>query len=483
MMRSKLIGAVLAAGLAVAVLVPVGPALAMPDACADAPEAVFADRATISTVHRDAVDCLVHLGIARGRADGEGGTVFAPAEAVDRGQFTVMLRGVLDTTGDGPRLTERREPRFGDVPEDHPFDAAIHQLAQVGVVEGVTTTEFVPWRNLRRDQAASLLHRAAEWSTSRDLSPAAGPYFEDAGGVHGTAIEAGFEYGLVDGTRYPCGDGRGRYGPLGGLQRQQAASMLVRAIEVFEAIDAGATGDRRGAVECPSPEWIPDLEAAVAYANARQGSVSFAVIGSDGAMVGHRASTAVPIASVLKVMFLVAYLDEPDVRDRALTQSDRDLLEPMIRSSANDPATQIANKVGPAKMNALAERAGMRDFSYTRPWGMTRTSARDQVAFMLEVDEYIPQRHRAYALDLLTRVHSSQRWGIGQVATPNWTQHFKGGWGSGTGAVDHQVVMLEHNDGTRVALAVMTTSSPDHGYATQTLEGVFSRLLAELPPE
>jgi D-alanyl-D-alanine carboxypeptidase len=192
----------------------------------------------------------------------------------------------------------------------------------------------------------------------------------------------------------------------------------------------------------------------------------------------------VPIASVLKVMFLVAYLDEPDVRDRALTQSDRDLLEPMIRSSANDPASRIADKVGPAKMNALAERAGMRDFDYIRPpWGATRTSARDQAAFMLEVDHFVPQRHRAYALDLLTRVHSSQRWGIGQVATPNWTQHFKGGWGSGTGAVDHQVVMLEHDDGTRVALAVMTTTSPDHAYGKQTLEGVFSRLLSDLPPE
>ncbi|HSK24648.1 MAG TPA: serine hydrolase [Egicoccus sp.] len=482
-MRSRVVGAVVTAGLVGAVLGPVRPAAALPEACADAPQAALADRASISAVHLDAVDCLVHLGIAQGRADGEGGTVFAPAEAVDRGQFTAMLRGVLTATGDGERLTQRREPRFEDVPEDHPFDAAIHELAAVGVVEGVTASEFVSWRNLRRDQAASLLHRAAGWSTGRDLSPAAGPYFADTGGVHGTAIDAGFEYGLVDGTRYPCEDGRGRYSPLGGLQRQQAASMLVRAIEAIEAIEAGASGDRRGEAECPSPVWLPDLDAAIAYANGRSGSVSFAAIGTDGAMVGHRAATTVPIASVLKVMFLVAYLDEPDVRDRALTQSDRDLLEPMIRSSANDPATQIANKVGPASMNALAERAGMRDFAYTRPWGATRTSARDQVAFMLAVDDHIPQRHRAYALDLLTRVHSSQRWGVGQVATPNWIQHFKGGWGSGTGAVDHQVVMLEHADGTRVALAVMTTSSPDHTYGKQTLEGVFSRLLSDLPRE
>lgn len=229
----------------------------------------------------------------------------------------------------------------------------------------------------------------------------------------------------------------------------------------------------------PPPRWIPRLDEAMAYARTRAGSVSFAAIGTDGAPAGHRAETRVPAASVLKVMFLVAHLRT--AADRELTQSDRALLEPMIRRSANEPATQIANRLGPGPMYQLAADAGMRDFSYTRPWGSSRTSARDQARFMLEVDRFVPQRHRAYALRLLTEVVAEQRWGIGEVATPGWTPHFKGGWGSGTGAIDHQVVLLRHRDGTRVALAVMTTGSSSHAYGKDTLRGVFQRLLADLP--
>jgi hypothetical protein len=84
-------------------------------------------------------------------------------------------------------------------------------------------------------------------------------------------------------------------------------------------------------------------------------------------------------------------------------------------------------------------------------------------------------------MELLASVTPEQRWGIGAVPTLDWTPYFKGGWGSGTGATDHQVVLLEHLDGTRVALAVMTTNSPSHAYGKATLEGVFRRLLDELP--
>ena len=43
------------------------------------------------------------------------------------------------------------------------------------------------------------------------------------------------------------------------------------------------------------------------------------------------ADHAVPSASVIKAMLMVAYLDRPGVRDRALTRADHALLDPMIR--------------------------------------------------------------------------------------------------------------------------------------------------------
>ncbi len=72
-----------------------------------------------------------------------------------------------------------------------------------------------------------------------------------------------------------------------------------------------------------------------------------------------------------------------------------------------------------------------------------------------------------------------QRWGIGKVEIPNWDLYFKGGWGDGSGSVNHQVALLRR--GThRVSVAVMTTNNPSHAYGAETLRGTFKRLLKGL---
>ena len=57
--------------------------------------------------------------------------------------------------------------------------------------------------------------------------------------------------------------------------------------------------------------------------------------------------------------------------------------------------------------------------------------------------------------------------------------YFKGGWGSGSGAVDHQVALLKRGE-ERVAVAVFTASNGSHATGKQTLEGVFRHLLQGL---
>ena len=227
--------------------------------------------------------------------------------------------------------------------------------------------------------------------------------------------------------------------------------------------------------------WRPKAGPAVRWSNDRQGSVSFAVKDTRGRIHSHRAAIEVPMASTLKVMFMVAYLRQDSVRNRRLRDSDRALLAPMIRRSDNDTATRIADQLGPRPLYRLARKAKMRDFSYTRPWGLSQSSARDQARFRFNLKQFVPKRHWAYARRLLAHVVSSQRWGIGRVKTPGWKKLFKGGWGSGTGAVDHQVVLLKRKNGTKVALAVMTTNSPSHHYGKRTLKGTFARLLRKLP--
>ena len=226
--------------------------------------------------------------------------------------------------------------------------------------------------------------------------------------------------------------------------------------------------------------WPPDVQTASRYASERAGDVSFAVIGPRRVHYSWRASTRVPAASVIKVMFMTAYLRQESVKYRDLRQWERELLGPMIRRSDNPSADRVADMLGPKRMYRLARKAGMRRFHYTRPWGLSTITATDQVRFMFELEQYLPSRHESYARSLLREVVPWQRWGIGRVQHPKWRYFFKGGWGSGSGDVCHQLAFLERGD-MRIAAAVMITDSPSHAYATETLEGVFRRLLRYLP--
>jgi beta-lactamase class A len=225
--------------------------------------------------------------------------------------------------------------------------------------------------------------------------------------------------------------------------------------------------------------WQPDIRAAVRYANQRQGEVRFAVVDESGRMHGHAISATAPMASVFKVMLLVTYLRRGSVRNRALHEGDRDLLAPMIRWSDNGAATRIRDIVGAEAINRLARDAHMRDFELDSTWGLSRTSARDQAPFMFELERYIPERHEAYARRLLSSIVKAQRWGIPRAAPHGWDVYFKGGWGTGTGRVTHQVAFLESGE-RRISLAILTEHSPSHGYGTETVRGVASRLLRGL---
>ncbi len=226
--------------------------------------------------------------------------------------------------------------------------------------------------------------------------------------------------------------------------------------------------------------WRPGVPRAIDYSTTRAGEVSFAVIGPAGREYGYRRVRTVPAASIIKVMFLAAYLRHPHVRGRALNERDRSLLKPMITRSDNASASTIADYVGARRINRLAEVTEMDHFNYTRPWGLSRVNAIEQARFMFHLERYIPKRHEDYARYLLAHVVDAQRWGIGRLNRPNWRFYFKGGWGSGTGAVCHQVAFLERGE-KGIAVAIMITNSPGHEYATETLRAIADRLLDELP--
>jgi beta-lactamase class A len=246
------------------------------------------------------------------------------------------------------------------------------------------------------------------------------------------------------------------------------ARLLAMAALVL-AIPAAASG----------AEWRPHVAEAARWAAERHGVVAFAVRTPSGAW-GWHARRTFPSASVLKPMLMVSYLHRRPVRRRALRSWEKRLLSPMIRRSDNAAASALLARVGGGGLRALARRARMRRF---RPvlgvWGNSRICAEDQARFFLRIDGLLPARHRDYGMRLLRRIVRRQRWGIAQVAPRGWRLYFKGGWGSGSGRVDHQVALLVRGR-QRVSVAILTYADGSHAYGKATLRGVARRLLRGL---
>ena len=164
------------------------------------------------------------------------------------------------------------------------------------------------------------------------------------------------------------------------MRRLGAAGLLLIALAGAGAAQAGRAGAAQAAGGPPRGGgigWQPDMAAARHYANSRSGKISFAVIGLDGRMRTYHPAETAPAASVFKVMLLATYLRRPAVRHRALTSSDRRLLDPMIRVSDSVAATRVRDIVGVPAIKRLARDAGMKRFKYNPVWGLSRIDATD----------------------------------------------------------------------------------------------------------
>jgi hypothetical protein len=262
--------------------------------------------------------------------------------------------------------------------------------------------------------------------------------------------------------------------------RTYAAQLVKRALLLILLISVLVPATASAADPAP---WKPAWNSAIKYAQHRKGIIGFALRTSK-LDYGWHARTTMPSASVFKAMALVAYLNHPDVRDRKLNSHDKGLLHPMITRSSDKAADSVFRFVGPGRIRAIAQKVPMYRFHLnTKIWGRSRIDAADQARFMLQIDKMIPERHRAYAMYLLSHITHSQRWGIFRVTPKGWTAHAKAGWGLGTGWVDHQVVLLTKGK-MRVSIAVLQrkigNSHKAHIYGLNTLKGIFARMLKGL---
>ena len=239
-------------------------------------------------------------------------------------------------------------------------------------------------------------------------------------------------------------------------------------------------GVPRARRRAPPAGWAPDVAAASAYAQQRQGIVTFHVRTERGRW-SRDADRTVPSASVVKAMLMVAYLNRADVRGRALTAADHALLDPMIRRSEQPRGHPRARHRGQRRAHPAGRarrHVPVRGAPDLGPLADQRARPDAAVAALRVLRAGAPPRHRAAAAP---DDRPEAALGLRRVPLPaGWVLRFKGGWGSGTGLVEHQVALLTRGD-ERVAIAILTTGSPSHRYGKRTLRGLAERLLRGLP--
>jgi hypothetical protein len=221
---------------------------------------------------------------------------------------------------------------------------------------------------------------------------------------------------------------------------------------------------------------------------AARGDTSFAVIDASIGLRGYDTDRLFSSASVSKALLLAAGLRRLDREGLPLDSATKELLEPMITYSDNGAADAVYAQVGDEGLEEVARRAGMRDFEPTPGfWGGDQITAADIARFFYRLEANLPGPHRAYAKRLFARITPVERWGIPRAIGRGWRIWFKGGWRppgeDGTsGPVTHQAALLEHRNGERLALAVLTDEAPADASGFAAIEGVTRRLLSRPPP-
>lgn len=136
-------------------------------------------------------------------------------------------------------------------------------------------------------------------------------------------------------------------------------------------------------------------------------------------------------ASIVKVDILAALLLRAQDEGRGLTEVERGRAVAMIERSDNDSATALLAAVGGAAgLDAAHVRLGLTGTTAAKAWGLTRTTAADQLTLLRAVfgkdaDAALSDESRTYVRGLMARVEADQQWGI-SAAGDSWA--LKNGW-------------------------------------------------------
>lgn len=193
-------------------------------------------------------------------------------------------------------------------------------------------------------------------------------------------------------------------------------------------------------------------------------------------------------ASIVKVEILVALALQAQRRSRALTTEEHQLAERMIKVSDNAAASTLWERVGRAcGMGEVGDTLGLTD---TVPgpdgyWGLTRTTAADQVRILGAVstaDSPLAAPYRSFILGLMRQVTADQKWGVTAAADTPAASAVKNGWlpRTGTGLWVINSIGAVRHAGHRLLIAVLSAGQPSRADGIDLVETIAGRAVSAL---
>ncbi|GAA4825428.1 serine hydrolase [Streptomyces ziwulingensis] len=241
--------------------------------------------------------------------------------------------------------------------------------------------------------------------------------------------------GTVTGAVYVRGQAGAGAGTAAG-RAVSSASASASASASGPGPDSGsgsgsASGDGEASVEpvMDRDALLADAMAAVPVADGAE--LSVAVLDEESGESAGYGEGAFDTASIVKVDILAALLLQAQDAGRSLTTAERTYATAMIEKSDNDAASALWRTIGRAAGLAAAnERFGLTgtEGGSGALWGLTRTTAADQLVLLRQVfeeDSELDAASRSYLKGLMARIADGQDWGVSAAGS---AAGLKNGW-------------------------------------------------------
>lgn len=180
-------------------------------------------------------------------------------------------------------------------------------------------------------------------------------------------------------------------------------------------------------------------------------------------------------ASIVKVDILVALLVQ---RSGTLTTAQKSLAREMITESDNDAATALYQAVGSASgLNGANAKLGLVETTAGTAgnWGLTRTTAADQVRLLrlvFQPTSLLAPAAQAYVVSLMTAVDDDQDWGVSVADQDGVGYAIKNGWlpRSTTGLWDVTSIGSVQSGGHQLLVVVLVNRASTMASGISTIE-------------